>query len=197
MPIFLIVPFYFMKRNEWNTDAFEKVYGALLEGTRIQQRQQEDKGNWAMLLMPTIFLYRRLIFVTSTILLKDNIFALILIQIGLIQFQLVILHMLRTFESRAALWKQTLDEVTYLLLIYIIMCFTDFVPDPEQRRLLGIVYLSIMFINIGLHLITLIRSTISSIVLSFKRWFARRHLYWCWCSCFLFCRRQARSEPSH
>ena len=138
-----------------------------------------------MLLVPTIFFYRRLIFISSMILLRKNIFALILIQIGMIQFQLGVLHLLRTFDSRASLWKQTQDECTYLLLIYVLMCFTDFVPDPEQRSNLGIVYIIIMLSNIGLHLITLIRSTISSIVLNIKRCFARRHLYLCWfCCCF-------------
>ena len=38
LPILLIVPFYLIKRDEWNTEAFEKVYGVLFEGTRIKLR---------------------------------------------------------------------------------------------------------------------------------------------------------------
>ena len=143
-----------------------------------------------MLFMPTMFFYRRLIFICSVILLRNNILALILIQVGMIQFQLAVLHLLRTFETKASLWKQTQDECTYLLLIYVLMCFTNFVPDPEQKSQLGIAYISIMFTNIGLHFITLIRSTISYIVISIKRCFVRRHLYWCWCSCFKCCQKK-------
>lgn len=35
MPILFLVPFYCFKRDKWNTEAFKKIYGALLEGTRI------------------------------------------------------------------------------------------------------------------------------------------------------------------
>ena len=40
-PIFLLVPLYFIQRDEWSTEAFQKVYGALLEGTRVELRVQE------------------------------------------------------------------------------------------------------------------------------------------------------------
>ena len=134
-----------------------------------------------MLFKPTIFFYRRLIFTSSTIIFRQNILALILIQIGLIHFQLIVLHSLRIFESRAALWKQTQDEFTYLLLIYVLICFTDLVPDPEQRNNLGVAYICIMFTNIGLHMIPLIWSTISSAGRSLKRCYVRRHLNKCCC----------------
>ena len=136
-----------------------------------------------MLLNPAIFFYRRFIFTCSVIIFRKDIFALIIIQMGLIQIQLVVLHFLRVFESKAALWKQTQDECTYLLLLYVLLCFTDFVPDPELRNKLGIVYITIMFTNIGTHLVSLIRFTLSSFLRSLKRCFVRRHLYWCFCCC--------------
>ena len=79
LPILLFLPLYFRKRDQWNTDAFQKVYGALLDGTRVELREQENKGDWVMLLKPAIFFYRRLIFTGSVIILRKNIFTLILI----------------------------------------------------------------------------------------------------------------------
>ena len=69
---------------------------------------------------------------------------------------LAVLYLLKPLESRSALIKQTLDECTYLLLVYNLMCFTDFVPSPEDRSNLGYAYLAIMNGNIGIHLIILI-----------------------------------------
>ena len=152
LPIFFVI-FYCIRRDKWSEEAFRNMYGALLEGTKVTTQ----RGNLAILLVPTIFFYRRLIFISSIILLKDNIFVLILIQTCMVQLQLLVLHSLRIFESKAALWKQTLDECTYLLLIYVLMLFTDFVPDPEQRNLIGRVYIGITFTNIGVHFISLIR----------------------------------------
>ena len=131
LPIFFVI-FYCIRRDKWSEQAFRNMYGALLEGTKVTK--DTERGNLAMLLAPMIFFYRRLIFIGSIILLKDNIFVLIMIQTSMVQFQLFVLHSLRIFESKAALWKQTQDECTYLLLIYVLMLFTDFVPDPEQRN---------------------------------------------------------------
>ena len=84
LPILFFVPLYFIKRDEWSTEEFKKMYGALLEGTRTELRKGENKGDWVMLFVPTIFFYRRLIFISSIILLRTNILALFLIQIAMI-----------------------------------------------------------------------------------------------------------------
>ena len=131
--------------------------------------------------VPMIFLYRRLIYVYSALLLSKYLIAQIAIQILIIQFYLAILHLLRPIESKADLWKQTLDECTYLLLIYILLCFTCFIDDFETKNKLGYVYTSIMFTNIGIHLILMIKSFISTLILRVKRCFARRHLYKFFC----------------
>ena len=77
LPILLFVPLYFRKRDLWSNESFQKVYGSLLEGTRVKFREQENKGDWIMLLKPTTFFYRRLIFTSSTIIFEQNIFVLI------------------------------------------------------------------------------------------------------------------------
>ena len=69
------------------------------------------------MLVPIFYFYRRLAFISSVILLRSNILALISIQVGLIQFKLALLHMGKPLESRADLIKQTLDECTYLILV--------------------------------------------------------------------------------
>lgn len=50
LPLFFFIPFYLMKRDEWSTETFKKVYGTFLEGTRVDLRENEIKGNWIMLL---------------------------------------------------------------------------------------------------------------------------------------------------
>ena len=133
------------------------------------------------MLVPIFYFYRRLAFISSVILLRSNILALISIQVGLIQFQLALLHLGKPLESRAALIKQTLDECTYLILVQLLLCFTNFVPDPEDRIYIGIAYMSVMIANMGLHIMILILSTCKVFCLKSKRCFARRHLYNCCC----------------
>ena len=37
-PLLLLVPLYCIKRDEWSNESFKRVYGALLEGTRVELR---------------------------------------------------------------------------------------------------------------------------------------------------------------
>ena len=78
-----------------------------------------------------------------------------------------------------------MDEFTYLLLLIIMMCFTHFVPDPQQRSHVGIAYICVMFTNIGIHLITLIRSTLASLIKTFKKY------------CVSCCKKKIKSMPSN
>ena len=66
LPIFFVI-FYCIRRDKWSEQAFRNMYGALLEGTKVTK--DTERGNLAMLLVPTIFFYRRLIFIGSIILL--------------------------------------------------------------------------------------------------------------------------------
>ena len=145
------------------------------------------------MLVPIFYFYRRFVFILSVILLRNNILVLILIQVGLIQFQLALLHLVKPLESRSTLWKQTLDECTYLILVSLLMCFTNFVADPEDRIWVGVAYISLMIANIGVHLIILILSTCKVFWLKLKRCFARRHLFKC---CF-FCLKKTQPKASH
>ena len=70
------------------------------------------------------------------------------------------MYTLKPLESRGTLMKQTLDECTYLVLVYLLMCFTNFIPDPEVRNQVGIAYISVMMLNMGVHLLFLISSSI-------------------------------------
>ena len=139
------------------------------------------KNEWSLMLVPMIFFYRRLLYVYSALLLGKYLIAQLFIQLFMILFYLTILHTFRPLESRKSLLQNTIDECTYLLLIYILLCFTNFIPDPEMRYNFGIVYIIVIFSNVGFHLILMINSSIKSLVLLVKRYKARRHLYRCCC----------------
>ena len=129
------------------------------------------------MLVPMIFFYRRLLYVYSTLLLGEYLLIQLVIQISMIQFFLTILYSFRPLESRLTLHKQTFDEFTYLFLIYTLLCFTNFISDPVMRSEIGHAYNSIIFTNVGFHLLFMIKEIFKNLVLSVKRIFARRHLY--------------------
>ena len=50
---------------------------------------------------------------------------------------------------------EVMNECTSLLLSYKLFCFTDLVPNPEDRNQIGYYYMGIVLTNIAVHLVML------------------------------------------
>ena len=55
-------------------------------------------------------------------------------------------------ESKFSNRMETFNECTCVLLMYHIMCFSDFVPEAETRSSLGISFIVCIFGNVTVHL---------------------------------------------
>ena len=53
LPILVFIPFYFIRREKWFTEAFLRNYGAFLEGTRNYQ-EEKKKNSWVSLFVPIV-----------------------------------------------------------------------------------------------------------------------------------------------
>ena len=85
------------------------------------------------------------------------------IQISFSIFMIIYLPWHRPLESKFATFMEVMNEETILILTYLLMCFTDFVPDPEARSQVGRVYMLVSITNIGVHLICLAVGTLVKI----------------------------------
>lgn len=59
-------------------------------------------------------------------------------------FMIIFLQWTRPFESNFATNMETFNEVVTLLTLYLMMCFTDFVPDPAIRSECGKIFIGII-----------------------------------------------------
>ena len=66
-----------------------------------------------------------------------------------------------------------MNECTVLLFIYCMMCFTDFVPDPETRSYVGYFYMGFISANVLVHLIFLVLETFRKIKKDCKGWYSK------------------------
>ena len=80
--------------------------------------------------------------------------------------QVIMMILIKPFEGgRKQLNKEMFNEIIVIFVSYTVMCFSDFVPDPETRFYIGYVSIGIvcihLFISLGFmaaesyHLITL------------------------------------------
>ena len=54
---------------------------------------------------------------------------------------------------------EIMNELTILAVTYGHLHFTDYMPEPEARNSIGYVYMGVIFVNISVHLVILIRDT--------------------------------------
>ena len=62
-----------------------------------------------------------------------------------------------------------MNEYTVLLLSYLLMCFTDYVPESETRSEIGIYYMVIGLGNLSIHLFIMILTSCRYLVLYIRK----------------------------
>jgi hypothetical protein len=94
----------------------------------------------------------------SAIFLGHFLWAQLAIQTMISLFMVSYILWFRPLESSFATKMEVMNEKTILLQMYMLMCFTDFVPEPETRNEIGIAYMGISVGNILIHLFFLVVS---------------------------------------
>ena len=77
-------------------------------------------------------------------------------------------------ESTRANLFEVFNDVTLLLLTYLLWCFTDLIAEPETRNELGFVFIAIALGNVALHLITMVLESLCGIKEKCKQRIARK-----------------------
>jgi len=76
----------------------------------------------------------------------------------------------KPLESPLDLGLEIFDEWTILNLTYMLMCFSDFVPEEVTRSYIGWFYIAVSTANILVHLIIILRSSTYKLKLVFRRY---------------------------
>ena len=156
---------YFRNFSILAEEKFKNKLGAGMEGTNLKKKVSPR----SILFYPLIFFGRRIIFVLSAVFLGDFLFVQLLIQAFVSSLVLVYLVYYRPLESPFANRMEIMNECTVLLLLYCLVCFSDFVPSEETRYLIGYVYMAVNLINILIHLSLLLLGSCYKMKLVCKR----------------------------
>ena len=125
----LLMYLYCKNLDKLDHDSFKDKFGAGLEGVNLKKK--EDR--WTILAFPVFFFGRRLAFVASVVLLGNFLWAQLASQMMISVFYIIYLMWYRPLESPFEIRMEVMNECTVICLLYNMMCFTDFVPEPETR----------------------------------------------------------------
>ena len=138
-------------------EEFQKKYGTLYEGLCLDM---EDSKRRTALLFPVFFVIRRLLFVASAIWLDGFIWSQIAIQFFVSVWMIIYLFHYWPFENRIFTILEVVNEVTTVLLLYHMLCYTDFVPDPWTRYIMGWSFILVTCGNLIIHVTLLARNSL-------------------------------------
>lgn len=80
----------------------------------------------------------------------------------------------RVYDSAFENRLQMFNELTILYLVYLLMCMTDYVGDPEDRGNVGLLYICINTINLLIHISFLLWGSGKASKNKIKSWWAKR-----------------------
>ena len=88
----------------------------------------------------------------------DFLWGQLALQFAISVFMVIFLVANKPMESRFALIMEVFNECTCVVLMYHLQCFSDFVPDPATRNLVGFSFIVVTMFNIGVHVYFLARA---------------------------------------
>lgn len=124
-----------------------------MDGTK--RKDKKKRSRW-ILLYPTLFFARRIALVGSVLLLQGFPLMQIVIQFAFSITMVSYLMLEMPLETSFANKMEVFNECTIVVLHYGLITFTDFVPDPAVRYLIGWCYIAVFLGNLLTHLTLLI-----------------------------------------
>ena len=122
---------YWSIPRETRAQEYGAKFSPLLEGTQYDDPEKTKKY---LILLPTLFFAKRLLF--ASLLVGESEF--LWVQIALLNFSTLasLMYVLwyMPLESTRANLFEVFNDVTLLLLTYLLWCFTDLIAEPETRN---------------------------------------------------------------
>lgn len=150
LPIGMV--FYVAHRvSKWRDEDFLKRNGTLLDGLATNWVSRRK----SVLFMPIMYFGRRLAFVLTVVYLPEFFWAMIATQFAISTSLIMFLQWDRPLENRFAAGLQTFNECTTLIVLYLVLCFSDFVETAQTRSSLGLVFIGVVSFNVVTHIINM------------------------------------------
>ena len=139
-----------------NDSQVKKQVGTVYEELDIQKGKK-------IFIQPIFFLLRRLALACAIVYMNDNFAGQIFVIALQTLASAMVLSYAQAFRSKQRHRMELFNEVVFLLILYTILCFSDWLGDEELQLKIGFVSCSLICIHLGLNflliIVTAVRST--------------------------------------
>ena len=153
------------KRKSWQDDeGFGNKYGAFLSGTRT-----DKPGHYIpVLIFSMVFFVRRLLLSLTLVFWMEFFWGQVALQFGLSTMLIIVIHWTRPLDSDFATRMETFNECTNMVVLYMLMLFSDFVDKPETRSQIGLLYIGVIICFALVHMVFIFGDTFKKIYRKLK-----------------------------
>ena len=170
----IMLAWFWVNRAKWRDEDFIEKAGSFFEGVRHDKEHEVSLMIWQ-----SIFFLRRMVLSLTLAMWQNFFWGQIVFQyifsVGLV----ILIKYSSPLESRFANNMAVFNECTIVLILYMLMYFTDFVIDPNWRHSFGSMYIAILFIFTCVHFAFIIYESGRSSFFRIRyyyRW--RKFYYW-------------------
>ena len=118
---------------------------------------KKSNSSWAVLFIPTIFFIRRLALAFTLIFWIEFIWGQMACQFAFSVALIIFIQWKKPFESQFDNNMETFSEVITIFVLYMMICFTDFILDPMMRFYCGKFFISVICSYALVHIIFLLK----------------------------------------
>ena len=140
------------KRQAWNDEAFRERNEAILDGIDLERNETQ----WVGLLIPMAYFLRRLLMSLTLVFWAKFFWGQVAIQFLTSTALVILLGWFRPLDSAYANNMEILTEMATLCILYMVCCFSNYVPEPETRHLCGFAFIGILATFVAIHLVMLL-----------------------------------------
>ena len=115
-------------------------------------------------------MFRRLLLGILVVYSRDTLYWQIMGLVYQTVVALIIVGQTWPLETKTGNKMEFFNETMIMFVMYIMICFTDFMPDREVRNILGYLCMVVVGSHIGVNIVFMARNTFHENVLKYKRW---------------------------
>ena len=167
LPLYILF-YYFARVDSLDDPPFKARFGSLYDSLKMNE-SDEHRERKVSILHPFLFVMRRLVIISTAIWLAP--WPVIQLIVAFFTTMVLVVYLLwwRPFERNFDNGIEVMNEMSSLLLLYLLMTFSDWIPDVELRHAIGWLFIGIICFNLSIHIYFLTRTIVRRIYFACKK----------------------------
>ena len=157
---FVLLGHAFLRRKDFQKPSFMKRVGTWIDGMKMASGEMIIP----IICYAMLFFIRRVVLCLTLVFWADFFFGQLLVQFIVSMTLLIVINVFHPLQTKFATRIETFNEATNIFVLYLLMLFSDFNHDYDQRSNVGTVYIGVVIFFAVVHLQFMIVDSIKQLI---------------------------------